>query len=189
MKLLRGLPVLNQHRLLAWVTGRQAGRKEEARPAKKLRQKPNIPPLDAPEEPLEAELTRRIEWLEATITGLEHDQRKLRESEKLYRSLVEHSISDIITVLEADGTVRTHESPAIERVLGRNPSERLGTSAFNWIHPDDIELALNIFADILDKPGVHPPIEFRVPRLLNQPTQPSPVYGASRARLGSCPPA
>ena len=163
MKLLRGLPVLNQHRLLAWVRGRQAGRKVEARPPKKLRQTPNIPPLDAPEEPLEAGLTRRIEWLEATITGLEHDQRKLRESEKLYRSLVEHSISDIITVLEADGTVRIHESPAIERVLGRNPGERLGTSAFNWIHPDDIELALNIFADVLDKPGVHPPIEFRVP--------------------------
>ena len=119
--------------------------------------------LDTPEEPLEAGLTRRTERLEATITRLEHDKQKLRESEKLYRSLVEHSISDIITVLEADGTVRAHESPAIERVLGRNPGERLGTSAFNWIHPEDIELALSVFADILDKPGVHPPIEFRVP--------------------------
>jgi diguanylate cyclase (GGDEF)-like protein/PAS domain S-box-containing protein len=164
MKLFRGLSAFNQHRLLAWVRHRQVGRKEEAwPPAKKLRQTPNIPPLDAPEEPLQAALTRRIEWLEATITGLEHDKRKLRESGKLYRSLVEHSISDIITVLEADGTVRTHESPAIARVLGRNPGERLGTSGFNWIHPDDIELALSIFADVLDKPGVHPPIEFRVP--------------------------
>jgi diguanylate cyclase (GGDEF)-like protein/PAS domain S-box-containing protein len=150
-----GLPDLLKHKLV--------GREKEAARGKRPQGAHHAPSVDTPNETLEARLKRRIERLEATVVELEDDKRRLRESEKLYRSLVEHSISDIITVLEADGTVRAHESPAIERVLGRQPGERLETSAFDWIDPDDVELALNIFADILDKPGVHPPIEFRVP--------------------------
>jgi len=142
---------------------KQAGRDNEAARSKRHQRAPHTPSVDTLNETLEVRLKRRIERLEATIGELEDDKRRLRESEKLYRSLVEHSISDIVTVLEADGTVRAHESPAIESVLGRNPGERLGTSAFDWIDPDDVELALNVFAEILDKPGVHPPIEFRVP--------------------------
>ncbi|MCA1738749.1 MAG: diguanylate cyclase, partial [Actinobacteria bacterium] len=120
-------------------------------------------PLDSLDVPLKHSFEGHIERLRTIIDELEQDNRKLRGSEKLYRSLVEHSISDIITVLEADGTVRTHESPAIERVLGRQPGKRLGSNAFDWIDPNDVGLALSTFADILSKPGAHPPIEFRVP--------------------------
>src|SRR5215211_6456722 len=83
------------------------------------------------------------------------------ESEERFRSLVQNS-SDIITILDADGTVR-YVSPAIERVTGYRPEEQVGTNAFGSVHPDDREQALNTFAEVLKRPGLHPPLEFRVP--------------------------
>ncbi len=73
------------------------------------------------EELLEDHLTKRIRQLESAVTELQSNNRRLRESEKLYRSLVQENISDILTVIGADGTVRLFESPAIERVLGYRP--------------------------------------------------------------------
>jgi PAS domain S-box-containing protein len=48
-------------------------------------------------------------------------ERGIIESEERFRSLVQNS-SDIITILEADGTVR-YVSPAVERVTGYKPEE------------------------------------------------------------------
>ena len=61
----------------------------------------------------------------------------LRESEERFRALVQYG-SDIIAILEADGTIR-YESPAVERVLGYRPEETVGTSVFDYLHPDDLE--------------------------------------------------
>jgi diguanylate cyclase (GGDEF)-like protein/PAS domain S-box-containing protein len=83
------------------------------------------------------------------------------ESEERFRSLVQYS-SDIITILAADGTVH-YVSPAVERVTGYSPEEQIGTNAFGSVHPDDREQALNTFAEVLKRPGLHPPLEFRVP--------------------------
>jgi PAS domain-containing protein len=47
----------------------------------------------------------------------------LRYSEKRFRSLVQYA-SDIVTVLDADGTVR-YQSPSIERILGYEQEEWL----------------------------------------------------------------
>jgi len=92
-----------------------------------------------------------------------HDQliHELSKSEERSRSLVRYS-SDIITILDADGTVR-YVSPAVERVMGYKPEEQVGTNAFDTIHPDDREQALATFAEVLKRPGLHPPLEFRVP--------------------------
>ena len=83
------------------------------------------------------------------------------ESARRYRILVENT-SDIITLMGADGTV-FYESSALERVVGYKPDDQVGTNAFDWIHPDDIDRALDLFVDILSTPGLHPPLEFRVP--------------------------
>ncbi len=115
------------------------------------------------EETLKDHLTKRIRQLESAVTELQDNNRMLREGEKLYRSLVQENISDILTVIGADGTVRLFESPAIERVLGYRPEGQIDTNAFSWLHPDDVEQALSIFAEVLQTPGLHPPIEFRVP--------------------------
>ena len=51
--------------------------------------------------------------------------------------------SDVITVLDADGTIR-YDSPAVERVLGYKPEERIGTNALDYLHPNDTNLGFGI---------------------------------------------
>src|SRR5215208_5313064 len=59
-------------------------------------------------------------------------ERVIIESEQRFRSLVQNS-SDIITILEADGTVH-YVSPAVERVTGYRPEEQVGRPMHNLLH-------------------------------------------------------
>jgi PAS domain S-box-containing protein len=69
------------------------------------------------------------------VTKRARTEAALRESEARYRTLV-GSASDIIAVVEEDGTIRSI-SPAVERVLGYTPDEVVGASVFATMHPDD----------------------------------------------------
>ena len=79
--------------------------------------------------------------------------------EEQFRSLIENT-SDIISVLDVDGVIR-YLSPSIERVLGFRPAELVGTSGFDWFHPDDLPRARRAFAQALRQPGACWPIEQR----------------------------
>lgn len=69
--------------------------------------------------------------------------------------------SDIITVLEPDGTIR-YESPSIERILGYLPEELIGRSAFDYIHPNDLDRVVEALAEALKIPGASlTPVEYR----------------------------
>ena len=92
------------------------------------------------------------------ITELKETE-ELRRSEERFRSLVQNA-SDIITLLTAEGTVR-YVSPAIERVLGYRPEERVGNSTLELLHPDDVARARAMFAESLQIPGVPRSIEVR----------------------------
>src|ERR687898_549223 len=123
---------------------------------------------DGSEFSIEMSLGETLEDGERLFTGVIRDvterkelEKDIRESEERFRSLVQNT-SDIITILEADGTVR-YISPALERMTGHKPEEQIGTKAFASVHPDDRERALGIFAEVLKKRGLHPPVEFRVP--------------------------
>jgi len=123
---------------------------------------------DGSEFPIEMSLGETYEDGERLFTGVIRDvterkkvEKALEESGERIRTLLQNT-SDIITLLEADGTVR-YISPAVERVTGYRPEEQIGTSAFGSVHPDDREQALNTFAEVLKVPGLHPPLEFRVP--------------------------
>jgi two-component system, cell cycle sensor histidine kinase and response regulator CckA len=94
-----------------------------------------------------------------TEKSLRQSQEALQKSEQRFRALVQFS-SDIITVLEADGTVR-YESPSLERLFGYCPEEIIGKNAFEFVHPDDVGRVLQIFQERLPIPGNIPPIEFR----------------------------
>src|SRR5918992_3231276 len=122
---------------------------------------------DGREFPMEMSLGETHEDGERLFTGVIRDvterkevEKVIKESEERLRTLLQHT-SDIITLLEADGTVR-YISPAVERVTGYRPEEQIGTSAFGFVHPDDREQALDTFSDILKRPGLPPPLEFRV---------------------------
>jgi diguanylate cyclase (GGDEF)-like protein/PAS domain S-box-containing protein len=95
------------------------------------------------------------------VTERKKFEKGIIESEERFRSLVQYS-SDIITILDADGTVH-YVSPAVERVTGYKPEEQVGTNAFDTVHADDRDRALDTFAEVLKRPGLHPPLEFRVP--------------------------
>ena len=86
--------------------------------------------------------------------------RGISRAERWFRSLVQNS-SDIIAIYEDDGTVR-YMSPSVERILGHRPEELVGTSPFNHVHPQDVELASRSFAEALENSGVAPPVEFRI---------------------------
>ncbi|HEX2098499.1 MAG TPA: PAS domain S-box protein [Rubrobacteraceae bacterium] len=88
-------------------------------------------------------------------------EEELKQSEEWFRSLVQN-VSDVITVVDAAGAAR-YVSPAVERVLGYRPEEMIGKSAFDFVHPDNLEEALSIFANVLSEPGMHAPFEFPVP--------------------------
>src|SRR5829696_3465457 len=95
------------------------------------------------------------------VTERKGVEKGIKESEERFRSLVQNT-SDIITILEADGTVR-YISPAVEKVMGYKPQEQVGINAFSSVHPDDRDRALATFAEVLKRPGLHLPLEFRVP--------------------------
>lgn len=87
-------------------------------------------------------------------------EKALQESEERFRSLVQYA-SDLIVVLDSEGVI-TYESPAVERILGYKPEERVGRRAVDLIHPDDAGRIARIFVEYLSRPGLHPSVGYRV---------------------------
>jgi PAS domain S-box-containing protein len=74
--------------------------------------------------------------------------------------LLVQNISDIITVLASDGTIK-YESPSTLRILGFTPRELIGHNAFEFIHPDDIPAVQEAFGRAIANPGLTVSPEFR----------------------------
>ncbi len=85
------------------------------------------------------------------ITEQKHAERALRQSEQRFRALVEN-ISEAVVVLNETGTV-AYASPTLERMSGYCPSERIGNSSFDRMHPDDVTEARLRFRQLLESPG------------------------------------
>jgi len=68
---------------------------------------------------------------------------KLRNEERRFRALIEHS-SDIIVVADHTGTI-TYVNPSVEKVLGFKPEERIGHKGFELVHPDDSKFLVDSF--------------------------------------------
>ncbi|HEX2040256.1 MAG TPA: EAL domain-containing protein [Acidimicrobiales bacterium] len=85
----------------------------------------------------------------------------LEASERRFRALIEQS-TDVVTVVEADGTI-VYDSPSSARVLGHGPDERLGSNGFEYVHPDDVPMALRTFDRLLQTAGSVAKMELRAP--------------------------
>ncbi len=94
-----------------------------------------------------------------TRGGTADDDARLREENALLRAIVEYS-SDVIDVLEADGTLRA-EYLSRDRVLGYEPGEIVGRNVFELVHEGDRELALAAFAQLTSEPGAKARVTLR----------------------------
>ena len=77
------------------------------------------------------------------ITERKQTEEKLRFEEQRFRTLAENS-PDIILALTPQGIV-TYMNPAIKRILGFDPAERIGANGLERIHPDDIKSVTDKF--------------------------------------------
>lgn len=75
----------------------------------------------------------------------------LRQEEQNLRVLVQNSM-DAIAILNGDGTIR-YESPAVERILGYKPEELIGKPMLEFLHPDDVQNAVDSFEASAANPG------------------------------------
>ncbi|HEX2221066.1 MAG TPA: EAL domain-containing protein [Candidatus Limnocylindria bacterium] len=81
-------------------------------------------------------------------------------SEARFRSLVQNA-SDVILVLDQRGTI-VYETPSVEKVLGYRPEQRIGGSAFENVHPDDIQTVRAGLGRVLAQPNAEHQLDFRV---------------------------
>ncbi|HWD94377.1 MAG TPA: PAS domain S-box protein [Verrucomicrobiae bacterium] len=94
----------------------------------------------------------------------EREHRKRAETElvrreKYFRTLTEHSL-DVLTILDAEGLFQFN-SPSLKTVLGYEPGDVAGQSAFALTHPEDLPGVLAAFQRALDHPGEVITHEFR----------------------------
>ena len=94
------------------------------------------------------------------LTRRRRAEEAVRKSEERFRSLVQNA-SDVITLLDPDGVI-LYESPAVERLLGYGPEERVGTSAFAYMHGDDVERARASFVHTVGRRKSEPIVALRV---------------------------
>jgi PAS domain S-box-containing protein len=106
-----------------------------------------------------AELAHANQALQAEVAERKRAEEARARSEEHFRLLIERS-SDIASILGPDGNM-LYQSPSIAGVLGYTPDELIGKSTFEFIHPDDVELSLEAFRDMLEKPGQMRVVELR----------------------------
>jgi CheY-like chemotaxis protein len=86
------------------------------------------------------------------MTMRKEAEKELRHREAYFRALIERS-SDFMAVVNSDGSIR-YENPSVQKILGYNPADRAGGHAFDNIHPDDVQKAAGLLAEIMEKPAL-----------------------------------
>jgi PAS domain S-box-containing protein len=84
----------------------------------------------------------------------------LQQREERFRALIENA-TDIITILSADATI-VYVSPSVERILGYPRKALENRPAFGFVHPEDKNRVVELFADHARKAGSTISIEFRI---------------------------
>jgi two-component system cell cycle sensor histidine kinase/response regulator CckA len=77
---------------------------------------------------------------------------RLDREDARFRIMTERG-SDVAILLRSDGTI-VAEGPSQHHVLGYQPGELVGRSAFDMVHPDDLAQATARWQSVLAQPGV-----------------------------------
>ncbi|HUG34759.1 MAG TPA: PAS domain S-box protein, partial [Anaerolineales bacterium] len=106
------------------------------------------------------ENARLYQSVQEELTERKRAQDRLRESETRFRSLIENS-SDEVSIIAPDGSL-LYESPSSTPTLGFQSGEFLGESLFKLVHPDDLELVLARFEELIHDRSLHYRERFRL---------------------------
>ena len=79
--------------------------------------------------------------------------------QRRFRKLVEYS-SDVVSIVDANGVFQDL-SPAASRVFGYDPDDLVGEIGFEYVHPDDVEHAVETLFEAIADPTYRPVITFR----------------------------
>jgi PAS domain S-box-containing protein len=83
----------------------------------------------------------------------------VKKSEAMFKALVKNS-ADVFLLTDRLFRI-TYVSDALRKVSGYEPDTLLGRTAFTLIHPDDQEVIAAWLAQLIDRPTVMKPVEFR----------------------------
>jgi PAS domain S-box-containing protein len=86
-------------------------------------------------------------------------QEQLRQNESRLKALI-GGIADVITVVNRGGTI-LFQSMAVTKVLGYGPEELLGTSIFDFVHPDDLARVYSAFFNVIEGIFEDATVQFR----------------------------
>ncbi len=100
-----------------------------------------------------------VDDLKVEISEREKAEESLERNERHFRSLSENSL-DLTSIVGSDGIVR-YCSPSSEKVLGYKQDEMNGRSFFEFVHPDDINSALEFFEKGKSQDGAPITVEYR----------------------------
>ena len=81
------------------------------------------------------------------IGALKSAEEALQQSEKRFKSLLEHG-TDLVLVLDSIAEIR-YASPSLESLLGYKPQDVIGRVVFEFLHPRDATVALERFVGVV----------------------------------------
>jgi PAS domain S-box-containing protein len=94
------------------------------------------------------------------ITDRTAAESALRVREERFRRLTENA-SDMVQLIDPAASI-LYTGPSVERLLGWTAKEIEGTSAWEYLHPDDVPGALEELAFLVASPGTTRAVEYRV---------------------------
>ncbi|MEX2242147.1 MAG: PAS domain S-box protein [Burkholderiales bacterium] len=84
--------------------------------------------------------------------GLARRERALAGSWRRYQAMIEHSSDALVLTRPMAGGI-LYASPAMERVLGYSAEDLRGREVMELVHPETLETAIRLRAELLDTPG------------------------------------
>ncbi len=104
----------------------------------------------------------RVAGIAQDVTERRKAVEELQTRERWYRTVFEET-SDLITVFDAAGQ-RRFVNPSVEKVLGYEPSDLVGTSVLVNVHPDDRSRVERLLTKVKEDPEATARAEYRLLR-------------------------